>query len=352
MNGPMTGGQLWTPLLDVRDLTVSFRTPAGEVQAIRDVSFSVGPGELVGMVGESGSGKSVTGLSVLGLLPARSSRTEGQVLLDGRDILGLDERALAGVRGREISMIFQEPMTALDPVFTVGRQIAETLRRHRPVSRRAARARAVEMLGEVGIPAPHRRVDDYPHQLSGGMRQRAMIAMALVCGPRLLIADEPTTALDVTIQAQILELLRTISREHGTAVLLITHDLGVVAEVCQRLITMYAGEVVEQCPVDAALESPQHPYTSGLVRAVPGAGQRGTSLYAIPGRVPPLTDMPEGCRFRLRCEHAIDGCEQPQHLLPAGAAHLARCWRHPDLDLPGVVYPQVVHPQPHQEARP
>lgn len=333
------------PLLDVNGLAVYFRTLVGEVQAVRDVSFSIAPGELVGMAGESGSGKSVTGLSILRLLPTHNSRTEGVIRLNGRDVLGLSEGEMAEVRGRDVAMIFQEPMTALDPVFTIGQQIVETLRRHEPVSRRAAKARAIEILGEVGIPVPHRRIDEYPHQLSGGMRQRTMIAMALVCGPRLLVADEPTTALDVTIQAQILEVLQGICRDHGTAVLLITHDLGVVAEVCERLITMYAGEIVEECLVDEALEAPRHPYTSGLLQAVPGRGKRKSSLYSIPGRVPPLSDMPEGCRFQPRCEHAMHGCEQPQALEQAGRGRLARCWRHGQLKLPGVDVPaRPAHP--------
>ena len=333
--GAPTGARIAT-LLEVSDLGVFFQTPAGEVQAVRDVSFSIGAGELVGMVGESGSGKSVTGLSILGLLPAHSGRIEGSIRLDGEELTTSSERRMEQVRGRRVSMIFQEPMTALDPVFTIGQQLVETLRRHRDVSRRDARRLAVEALGEVGIPDPHRRVAEYPHQLSGGMRQRAMIAGALVCEPQLIIADEPTTALDVTIQAQILEVLCNVSRDRGTAILLITHDLGVVAEVCERVIVMYAGEVVEECSVDEALESPLHPYTSGLVRAVPRLEQRKSTLYSIPGRVPPLDDMPAGCRFRARCEHGMEGCEERQVLAVAGEGRVARCWRYQQLDLPGV----------------
>jgi peptide/nickel transport system ATP-binding protein len=326
-----------TPLLQVRGLGIHFRTEAGEVQATRDVSFSVRAGERVGIVGESGCGKTVTGLSILGLLPRRSSRVTGEIRFEDRDLLKLSAREMRKVRGRQISMIFQEPMSALDPVFTIGNQIGETLRAHRGIGKKEARERAVEALAQVGIPLPGRRVDEYPHQLSGGMRQRAMIAIALVCEPKLLIADEPTTALDVTIQAQIIDLLFDLSSRTGTALLFITHDLGVIAETCTRMLTMYAGEVVEDAPVDAALERPRHPYTSGLLRSIPRLSPRKTTLPSIPGRVPSLADMPEGCRFRLRCTHGLAACEKAQSLLEAGTDRRARCVRQAELVLPGAI---------------
>jgi len=322
--------------LELRNLGVRLRTAQGEVQAVRDVDLTAAEGEVVGLVGESGSGKSVTALAVMGLLPPGLSRTTGAALLQGQDLLALRPDELTAVRGRDISMIFQEPMTALDPVFRVGDQIVETIRAHQKVSRQAARARSVEVLGDVGIPDPASRARAYPHQLSGGMRQRVMIAMALVAEPAVLIADEPTTALDVTVQAQILGLLHDLSREHGTAIVLITHDLGVVAETCSRIYTMYAGEVVESCRVDDALLDPQHPYTSGLIQAIPRSEKRRQPLYSIPGRVPPLSAMPEGCRFAPRCAHAADECRQPQPLLGLGDRDV-RCCRAAELSLPGAV---------------
>jgi peptide/nickel transport system ATP-binding protein len=325
-----------TEVLDVRGLGVHFQAVDGEVEAVRDLSFTVRAGEIVGLVGESGSGKSVTALAIMGLLTPGLSRVTGSVVLNGRELLGLRRDRMAKIRGREISMIFQEPMTALDPVFRVGEQITETIRCQQQVSRKAARARAIEVLDDVGIPDPASRAEAYPHQLSGGMRQRVMIAIALVSEPSILIADEPTTALDVTIQAQILQLLRRLSRDHGTGVLLITHDLGVVAETCSRVRTMYAGELIEECTVDEALLTPHHPYTSGLIRAIPRSEQRRQVLYSIPGRVPALTAMPPGCRFEPRCEHSQPECLGPQRLLAFGDRSV-RCWRHAELDLPGAV---------------
>ncbi len=324
-------------MLQVRNLAVSFHTTAGLVAVTRDVSFDIAPGERLGVVGESGCGKTVTGLSILGLLPARQASVSGQILFEGRDLVTLPAPEMRAIRGRDIAMIFQEPMTALDPVFTVGDQIAEAYRTHFPVSRLEARERAIDALARVGIPLPQRRCDEYPHQLSGGMRQRVMIAMALICDPKLLIADEPTTALDVTVQAQITDLLRDLSERAGAALMFITHDLGVVAEVCTRMVTMYAGEVVEDAPVDDALLRPRHPYTSGLLRSLPRLAQRRQQLPSIPGRVPSPAQMPAGCRFQARCPHGQPGCEAGQSLVQVEPGRTARCRRAMELTLPGAV---------------
>ncbi len=323
-------------LLDVRGLGISFLMGGGAVEATRDVSFAVRPGERVGIVGESGCGKTITGLSLLGLLPAATSRVVGEAMFEGENLVGLPLSRMRHVRGRKISMIFQEPMSALDPVFTIGQQIGETIRTHFKASKAEARERAIEALASVGIPSPARVHDSYPHQLSGGMRQRAMIAIALACEPRLLIADEPTTALDVTIQAQIIDLLLELSSRSGTALLFITHDLGVIAETCTRMITMYAGQVVEDAPVDTALVRPLHPYTSGLLRSLPRLSARGAVLPSIAGRVPTLRDMPTGCRFAERCGHRRDECAAPQ-VIEAVEDHRVRCWRHGELVLPGAL---------------
>ncbi|MCX7376143.1 MAG: ABC transporter ATP-binding protein [Alphaproteobacteria bacterium] len=324
------------PLLDVRGLGISFLIGGGSVHATQDVSFSVQPGERVGIVGESGCGKTITGLSLLGLLPRATTHVAGQAMFEGENLVGLPLSRMRHVRGRKISMIFQEPMSALDPVFTIGQQIGETILTHFKVDKKQARERAIEALASVGIPSPARVHDSYPHQLSGGMRQRAMIAIALVCEPKLLIADEPTTALDVTIQAQIIDLLMELSAKQGTALLFITHDLGVIAETCTRMITMYAGQVVEDAPVDSALVRPRHPYTSGLLRSLPRLSARGAVLPSIAGRVPTLRDMPTGCRFAERCAHRQEACAAPQVIEPAGG-HLVRCWRHGELVLPGAL---------------
>jgi peptide/nickel transport system ATP-binding protein len=326
------------PLLTVRDLTVSFQTEHGEVPVTRNISFTLSPGERLGVVGESGCGKSVTGLSLMRLLPAGTARISGEVLFEGQNLLNLPEPQMRRVRGSQIAMIFQEPMSALDPVFTVGHQIAEAYLSHFPASRAEARERAIAALDQVGIALPSRRHDEYPHQLSGGMRQRVMIAMALICHPKLLIADEPTTALDVTVQAQILKLLRDVSERTGTALLFITHDLGVVAEVCTRMLTMYAGEVVENAPVDNVLWRPRHPYTSGLLRSLPRLSERRAALPSIPGRVPSPDAMPHGCRFAPRCPHAVAACASPQAMLMLEqSAHSVRCCRAESLVLPGAV---------------
>ncbi len=324
-----------TALLDVQDLSISFMTAGGLLQATRDVSFSVAPGERIGVVGESGCGKTITGLSLLRLLPENAAHVEGRIDFDGVDLVRCSQRKLRAVRGGRIGMIFQEPMSALDPVFTVGEQISEGLVAHGGATRAQAREKTLAALRDVGIAAPEQRYHAYPHQLSGGMRQRVMIAGAMICNPRLLIADEPTTALDVTVQAQILELIRDLSDRTHMALLFITHDLGVVAETCKRMLTMYAGEIVEDASVDAALERPLHPYTSGLLRALPRLSERRSALPSIPGRVPALGRMPDGCRFRPRCPHATTGCEAPQKLEDAGGGRRVRCWRFRDLALPG-----------------
>jgi oligopeptide/dipeptide ABC transporter ATP-binding protein len=314
------------PVLSVRGLTTSFDGARGYVRAIEDVSFDVPRGGSLGIVGESGCGKSVTSLSVLRLLPEGARIEKGQVLFHDRDLTKVSDRELRGVRGAKIAMIFQEPMTSLNPVYTVGSQIVEAIRLHRDVSRRDARTRAVELLKTVGIPDPAARVDAYPHQLSGGMRQRVMIAMALSCEPEVLIADEPTTALDVTIQAQILDLLRRLSRERGMSVILITHDLGVVAEFVDRVVVMYAGRVVESSAVADLFAKPLHPYTRGLLRSIPTMGDRPRRLPTIDGVVPSLSALPPGCRFAGRCSMRIDRCdtEEPE-LREITAGHASRC---------------------------
>lgn len=325
------------PLLSVRDLGVTFHTRDGWMDVTRGVTFDVTAGERVGIVGESGCGKTVTGLALMGLLPTERTRVQGQIMLDGRNINGLPAREMRGVRGPQLAMIFQEPMSALDPVFTIGAQISEAIRAHFPVTAREAKATAIDALARVGIPLPSRRYDEYPHQLSGGMRQRAMIAIALVCKPRLLIADEPTTALDVTVQAQIIDILIQLSEQSGTALLFITHDLGVVAETCQRVITMYGGETVEDAPVDSVLLRPRHPYTSALMRSLPGLHPRKTRLPSISGRVPQPTEKLPGCRFEPRCLHAQSACLAGQSWIELQPGHSVRCHRHADLKLPGTV---------------
>ena len=302
------------PLLDVRGLKTRLELEAGPVLAVDDVSFSIPPGGTLGVVGESGCGKSLTALSVMRLVPDPPVRVVGgSIRFQGEELLALPEARMRRLRGRHLSMIFQEPMTSLNPVYTAGQQIAEGVRLHQGLSRTAAREHAVEMLRQVGIPAPEQRVDSYPHQLSGGRRQRVMIAMALASGPELLIADEPTTALDVTIQAQILELLKRLQVERRMAVMLITHDLGVVAGSCDAVVVMYAGRVVERAPVKELFRQPAHPYTAGLLRSIPslqtgGAPGQRPRLKTIPGMVPSLSRLPAGCRFRDRCERALEVC--------------------------------------------
>jgi len=317
------------PLLEVRELRAHFRTDAGIARAVDGVSFHIAKGETLGLVGESGCGKSVTSLSILRLIPDPPGRIErgSSIRFRGRELLDLSESEMRAVRGNDIAMVFQEPMTSLNPVYTVGEQVAEAVRLHRRLPRPVAWQRAVEMLALVGLPAPADRAHAYPHQLSGGQRQRVMIAMALACDPELLIADEPTTALDATIQAQILELLRDLRQRLGMALLLITHDLGVVAEVCDRVAVMYAGRIVEDGPVRRIFDDPRHPYTQGLLRAVPRIGAPAERLAVIPGQVPAATAWPAGCRFHPRCPHAWDPCRssEPDRIaLPAGGG--ACCW--------------------------
>jgi oligopeptide/dipeptide ABC transporter ATP-binding protein len=316
------------PLLSIENLRTYFYTDAGIARAVDGVSFQIGSGETVGLVGESGCGKSVTALSILRLVasPGRIE-PESRMLFEGKDLIKLGEDEMRRIRGNRIAMIFQEPMTALNPVFTVGDQIAEVARVHERASKKAAWSRAVEMLELVGIPAPAERAREYPHQLSGGMRQRVVIAMALVMKPALVIADEPTTALDVTIQAQILDLLRDLQHRFGTSILLITHDMGVVAETCSRVIVMYGGEIVEQAPVDRIFVAPHHPYTEGLLGAMPKVGQERERLQTIPGTVPPPTKWPTGCRFHDRCRYAWDRTERSHpDLFEVGPEHLSRCF--------------------------
>ena len=317
------------PLLSVRNLTTAFATDRGQAIAVDDVSLTVAPGEALGVIGESGSGKSVAALSILGLLARPPARVlAGQAWFEGEDLLALPARRLRQIRGRRIGMIFQEPMTSLNPVLPIGEQIAETVRLHQALGAEAARRRAVDLLDRVGIASAARRVDDYPHQLSGGMRQRAMIAIALACSPTLLIADEPTTALDVTVQAQILDLLRDLQRDMGMAVLLITHNIGVIADFADRVVVMYAGRVCETAPVEAIFDSPRHPYTSGLLAAAPALDHRRPRLQTIPGTLPDPTDRSLGCRFAPRCPLAEPACaaDRPPELSLA-AEHSTACRR-------------------------
>jgi peptide/nickel transport system ATP-binding protein len=316
-----------TPLLELHDLHTYFYTDNGVARAVDGVSFSVGVGETVGVVGESGCGKSVTALSILRLVrPPGRIEAGSAIRFEGRDLLTLNERDMQRVRGNRIAMVFQEPMTALNPVFTIGDQIGEVARIHAGMNKRDAWAKAIEMLELVGIPAPAQRAGEYPHQLSGGMRQRVVIAMALVMNPALVIADEPTTALDVTIQAQILELLADLTRRLGTSVLLITHDLGVVAENCTRVIVMYAGEVVEEATTIDLFARAHHPYTEGLLGAMPRVGGEKDRLATIPGTVPPPTNWPKGCRFRDRCPYSWERCEaEHPPLYQIGGGHTSRC---------------------------
>ena len=316
-----------TPLLRVEDLVTTFHTDRGVVRAVDRVSFDLEESQTIGIVGESGCGKSVTALSLMRLVAEPPGRIEsGRVLLDGKNLLELHEREMRAIRGNSISMIFQEPMTSLNPVYTVGAQIVEAIRMHQDKSRREARDHAVEMLRLVGIPSPESNVEAYPHQLSGGMRQRVMIAMALACEPKILVADEPTTALDVTIQAQILELLRKLQEKLKMAVVLITHDLGVVAEVAETVVVMYAGRVVERGSVRDIFARPRHPYTRGLLQSIPSRGTKGKPLAVIKGVVPNPLRMPPGCKFQPRCPYAFDRCAEEPELIAIRDGRATRCW--------------------------
>ena len=314
-------------LLSVRDLKTSFFTHVGEVKAVRGISFDVNEGEVLGIVGESGSGKSVTSLSIMGLLQYPGRVVDGEILLNGEDILTYGKNQMRRVRGKEIAMIFQDPMTSLNPVYTIGNQIMEMILEHEKMSRREARARAIEMLKLVGIPAAEKRIDSYPHEFSGGMRQRVMIALALSCNPKLLIADEPTTALDVTIQAQILNLIKKLNRQFGMTTMLITHDLGVVATVCDKVAVMYGGLIMEYGTADEIFYHPRHPYTMGLLGSIPHVdGGEKRRLIPIDGTPPDLINPPKGCPFSTRCKYCMNVCTQEQPPYFAEDKHRTMCW--------------------------
>jgi peptide/nickel transport system ATP-binding protein len=321
-------------ILDVKDLKIAFKTPNGYLQAVNSVSFSLDKGEILGVVGESGCGKSVTATSILGLFNRKKSRVEGEIKYKEQNLLRLNEKQYRKIRGNVISMVHQNPMTALDPLYSIGSQMVETILLHQDVSKQEAHQLALELLKKVGIPSAEQKINAYPHQLSGGMKQRAMIAIALACKPDILIADEPTTALDVTIQAQILDLLLDLQKEYGMSIIFITHDLGVVAEFCTKVMVMYLGQVVESADVKTIFSSPQHPYTKGLLKSIPIIeGERKEKLFTIKGTVPPLSDIPKGCRFSNRCPHASDLCNQemPDLVEINQSNHFVRCWLHEEL---------------------
>ncbi|WP_409253181.1 ABC transporter ATP-binding protein [Bacillus sp. SCS-153A] len=317
-----------TPILKVEELQTTFFTDDGEVPAVDNVNFHVNEGEILGIVGESGCGKSVTSLSIMGLVPSPPGKvTGGKILFKGEDLTKASEKRMREIRGNDIAMIFQEPMTSLNPVFTIGNQLTEAIRIHKKNSKAEARKDAVRIMQLVGLPRAEELLNEYPHQLSGGMRQRVMIAMAMACDPKVLIADEPTTALDVTIQAQILKLMKQLNKEMNTAVILITHDLGVVAETCERLIVMYSGKVVEEGTVEEIFKNPQHPYTKGLIQSVPDMRFKKQKLYSIPGSVPKPGSIKHGCRFAARCEYAFDRClSETPDLYETEPGHTSRCF--------------------------
>ena len=323
------------PLLEVRNLVVEFPTRRGVLRALDDVSFTIAPGEVLGVVGESGAGKSLTGASIIGLLEPPGRIASGQILLNGQRIDDLDASRMRRIRGKEIGAIFQDPLTSLNPLYTVGRQLTETIQTHLDLNAAQARSRAIELLASTGIPAPEARIDHYPHQFSGGMRQRVVIALALAAKPRLIVADEPTTALDVSIQAQIIALLKTLCREQGTAVMLVTHDMGVIAETADRVAVMYAGRIAEIGPVAEVIHRPRHPYTVGLMGSIPAVGSKKDRLAQIDGAMPRLGAIPQGCAFNPRCPMAFDECRSKRpELMPAGLA-MAACWLHEDATLSG-----------------
>ena len=318
------------PLLEVRRLRVEFPTRRGTLTAVDDVSFSIAPGEILGVVGESGAGKSLTGAAIIRLIEPPGHIASGEILLEGSRIDGLPPEAMRRIRGRRIGAIFQDPLTSLNPLYTIGRQITQTILAHLPMSRNAARERAIALLAEVGIPAPETRLDHYPHQFSGGMRQRVVVALALCAEPRLIIADEPTTALDVSTQAQIIALLKRVSQQHGAAVMLITHDMGVIAETAHRVAVMYAGRIVEIGPVRGVLQTPAHPYSGGLMRSIPKVGATGAPLTQIDGSMPRLDAIPQGCAFHPRCPKRFDRCARERPELLAMNERLAACWLYAD----------------------
>ncbi|WP_103105634.1 ABC transporter ATP-binding protein [Brevibacillus reuszeri] len=329
---------VYVPLLKVKNLKTRFCTELGEVTAVDGVSFHVNAGETVGLVGESGCGKSVTSLSILRLFRKHSgTKLAGEIFFEQKELLTSSMEEMQEIRGNQISMIFQDPMSSLNPVYTVGNQISESLMLHQKLSKKEAYEKTIEMLSLVGIPSPEKRVNDYPHQLSGGMRQRVMIAMGLCCHPKLLIADEPTTALDVTIQAQILDLMKGLQEQLQMGIMLITHDLGVVAEVCDRVLVMYLGQIVEEATVETLFENPKHPYTIGLMKSIPTIdGKRGEKLHVIEGMVPSLHQIPAGCRFAPRCPFADEKCRShPPDLIEVGHSHKARCWHHERIGMEG-----------------
>ena len=317
-----------TPLLEVRHLKVEFPTRHGTLLALDDISFDIAPGEILGVVGESGAGKSLTGAAIIGLLDPPGRVASGEIHFDGRRIDNLPYEEMRRVRGRHIGAIFQDPLTSLNPLYTVGRQLVETIQAHLPLSATQARARAVKLLEETGIQAAEQRIDQYPHQFSGGMRQRVVIALALAAEPKLIVADEPTTALDVSVQAQIISLLKRLCKEHGAAVMLVTHDMGVIAETCDRVAVMYAGRIAEIGPVQQVIHSPAHPYTAGLMGSIPSMDEDRERLLQIDGAMPRLTAIPSGCAYHPRCPKAFERCqhERPE-LMPAGSTRAA-CWLH------------------------
>jgi peptide/nickel transport system ATP-binding protein len=316
------------PLLQVRELCVEFPTRHGVLKALDKVSFDIAPGEILGVVGESGAGKSLTGAALIGLLEPPGRVSGGEIVFEGERIDNLPAEAMRKLRGKKIGAIFQDPLTSLNPLFTVGQQLIQTIRAHLPLNEAQARTRAIELLKQTGIPAPEARIDQYPHQFSGGMRQRVVIALALAAEPKLIVADEPTTALDVSIQAQIIQLLKRVCRQHGAAVMLVTHDMGVIAETCDRVAVMYAGRVVEVGPVEQVIHAPAHPYTIGLMGSIPAMDEDRERLQQIDGAMPRLNAMPGGCAFHPRCPHAMPRCSQDKPELAEVGATRAACWLH------------------------